>query len=164
MWRALRLCEHEHPPESTQVYLLTTSDLPTIPSPTTELPFPDRRFHPLLHRDRLPRLSPGQTIGRRDCRRAVKGSPLASRLPDRLGRNGFVILRTGRSPPVASHLSSRRRSYFQLQVRNVNLVGTCIPLIKRLHRRTSYRRQTVDVPRSGGLCDIDALCRKALKL
>lgn len=49
--------EHERPPESTQTYLLTSFDLLTIPSPTTALPFPDCRFHPLLHRNRLPRLS-----------------------------------------------------------------------------------------------------------
>ena len=31
------------------------------------------------------------------------------------GRIEFVILRTDRSPPVASHTSSRRRGYVQLQ-------------------------------------------------
>ena len=35
--------------------------------------------------------------------------------PKRHGRNGFVILRTGRSPPVALHPASRRRSYSRLQ-------------------------------------------------
>ena len=49
--------------------------------------------------------------------------PLGSRLrhriagsPDTHGRNGFVNLRTGRSPPIASHPASRRRSYRRLQV------------------------------------------------
>lgn len=45
----------------------------------------------------------------------VQASPLMSRLADTLGRNGFVILRTGRSPPVALHPASRRRSYSRLQ-------------------------------------------------
>jgi hypothetical protein len=47
--------------------------------------------------------------------------PFPSRLAARPGRNGFVILRTARSPPVALHLASRRRSYVQLQA------GVCMP-------------------------------------
>ena len=35
--------------------------------------------------------------------------------PETPGRNGFVILRTGRSPPVALHPASQRRSYSRLQ-------------------------------------------------
>ena len=35
--------------------------------------------------------------------------------PESPGRNGFVYLRTGRSPPVALHPASRRRSYSRLQ-------------------------------------------------
>ncbi len=129
---------------SRQVSLLTALDLLTIPSSTTKLPFPHRGFRTLPQPDRLPRRSPGQTSeGRWDCRHAVRGSPLASRLPDWLGRIRFVILRTGRSPPVASHLSSRRRSYFRLQVRNVNLVGTFTPPINRLQRRTSMALRAV---------------------
>jgi len=130
---------------SRQVSLLTAIDLLTIPSSTTKLPFPHRGFRTLPQPDRLPRRSPGQTSeGRWDCRHAVRGSPLASRLPDWLGRIRFVILRTGRSPPVASHLSSRRRSYFRLQVRNVNLVGTFTPPINRLQRRTSQGRKSLE--------------------
>ena len=125
---------------SRQVSLLISLDLPTIPSSTTRLPFPHRGFRTLPQPDRLPRRSPGQTsMGRWDCRHAVRGSPWACKLPDRLGRIRFVILRTGHSPPVASHPSSRRRSYFRLQVRNVNLMGTFTPPINRLQRRTSPR-------------------------
>ena len=46
------------------------------------------------------------------------GSRLRHRIagsPETPGRIGFVILRTGRSPPVALHPSSRRRSYSRLQ-------------------------------------------------
>ncbi len=46
----------------------------------------------------------------------VQASPLDGRLAETPGRNGFVILRTGRSPPVALHPASQRRSYRQLQV------------------------------------------------
>ena len=44
-----------------------------------------------------------------------KASPLASRLAETPGRIGFVILRTGRSPPAALHPASRRRSCSRLQ-------------------------------------------------
>jgi len=121
-----------------QVSLLRLLDLPTIPSSTTLLPFPRCSFDTSHQPNRLPRLSPGQTsAGRRESRRAVRGSPLARRLPDRLGRIRFVILRTGRSPPVAPHPALRRRSYFRLQVRNVNLVRTFTSPIQHHQRRTS---------------------------
>ena len=44
-----------------QISLLISLDLPTIPPPTTALPFRYDRFITLLHRRSLPRLSPGQT-------------------------------------------------------------------------------------------------------
>jgi hypothetical protein len=76
---------------------------------------------------------------------AVKGSRFASTLPDRLGRIEFTIrLRTVHSPQVALHISSRKCSYhFRLQGGNVTLDGTCTRLFNRLHRRTSYARQSV---------------------
>jgi hypothetical protein len=52
---------------------------------------------------------------------SVWASPFTSKLAARPGRNGFVNLRTARSPPVAPHLASRRRSYVQLQA------GECVP-------------------------------------
>ena len=55
------------------------------------------------------------------ARRAFWASPFPSRLAGRPGRNGFVILRTARSLPVASHPLSQGRSYFQLQA------GVCMP-------------------------------------
>ena len=42
-------------------------------------------------------------------------SPIGSRLAATTGRIEFVILRTGRSPRVAPHPASRRRSYVRLQ-------------------------------------------------
>ena len=60
--QVLRLLEHERLTTSQQVSLFISFDLPTIPSSTTLLPFPFRRFITLPQRERLPRLSPGQTL------------------------------------------------------------------------------------------------------
>ena len=124
-----------------QISLLISFELLTIPPPTTASPFRHDRFGTLLHRRGLLRLSPWETHWVRGFpRRAVKGSPLTRRLPDRLGRIEFVILRTGHSPQVALHLSSQKRSYHcWLQAGNVSLEGTYTPLFKRLHRRTGDR-------------------------
>ena len=88
-----------------QISLLISFDLPTIPSPTTALPFRHGRFSTLLHRRDLPCLSPGQTSpvgGIR--RRTVKGSDTVRSLPDRLGRIEFTCVTdwsfvSGCSPP-----------------------------------------------------------------
>ena len=64
-------------------------------------------------------------------------SPLGSRLATTTGRIEFVILRTGRSPPVALHLLSRERSYHRLQSTDLTLAGTPTPRIQRAHRRTA---------------------------
>jgi hypothetical protein len=62
--------------------LLLSLDLPTIPSPTTVLPFRYDRFRTLLHRRSLPRLSPGLThrvggiaVARSRVRHLPGGSP-----------------------------------------------------------------------------------------
>ena len=55
------------------------------------------------------------------ARQAFRASPRERGLADRPCRNGFVILRTALSRPVAFHPSSRRRSYFLLQA------GVCMP-------------------------------------
>ena len=90
----------------------------TIPSPTT-LRSPDVAFasatsfvsasglRPLCHV--LAILSSQALRERSRLHHWVAGSPKTS------GRSGFVILRTGRSPPVALHPASRRRSYSRLQ-------------------------------------------------
>jgi hypothetical protein len=66
-------------------------------------------------------------------------SPLASRLATTRSRIEFVILRTSRSPPVAPHPVSRRRSYLWLQSPDRTLAGTCTLPIPRAYRRTSCR-------------------------
>ena len=55
------------------------------------------------------------------ARQAFWASPRMRRLAGRPCRNGFVLLRTAHSLPVAFHPSSRRRSYFQVQA------GVCMP-------------------------------------
>jgi hypothetical protein len=122
-----------------QFSLLISFDLPTIPPPTTALPFRHGSFPTLPHRRDLPRLSPGQTskVGRIAVARSrVRASLGAS--PTGLAESSSHTLRTGRSSQVAPHLSSRKRSYhFRLQAGNVSLRGTSTLQIKRLHRRTS---------------------------
>ena len=85
---------------------------------TSTLVFKPFRPQPLT----VPRRRFGtQPLSSSGFRFAVQASPLASRLADGQGRNGFVILRTGLSPPVALHPASRRRSYIRLQA------GECLP-------------------------------------
>jgi len=121
--------DHTHPRLIVrQISLLNSVELLTIPPPTTASPFRHDRFVTLLHRRGLPRLSPWEASfeAERIPRRAVKGSIIARSLPDRLGRNEFVILRTGHSPQVALHPFSRKRSYHcRFQAGNVSPVGTC---------------------------------------
>ena len=77
------------------------------------------------------------------ARQAFRASPQMRRLADRTGRNGFVILRTALSRPVAFHPSSRRRSYFQLQA------GVCMPE-EDLHLSGRSRAQAHSSPRKRG--------------
>jgi hypothetical protein len=89
-----------------QFSLLISFELLTIPPPTTAFPFHHDRFVTLYQRRDLSVSIPqADLLDRWDCRHTDKGSPYARRLPDRLGRNEFVILRTGHSPQVALHLS-----------------------------------------------------------
>ena len=58
---------------------------------------------------RYPSASTASSKSRSGLRHKRAGSP------DNPAESSSLTLRTGRSPPVASHPSSRRRSYFQLQ-------------------------------------------------
>lgn len=74
-----------------QVSLLMSLELLIIPPPTTTLPFPRDRFVTLLHRRRLPCLSPGETRGSRDfSRRTVKGSPSLGSSPTGLAETSSL--------------------------------------------------------------------------
>ena len=56
---------------------------------------------------------------------------------DKISRIEFVILQTGRSPPVAPHPASRRRSYLRLQARRaIDLKRTFTSLTSCAHGRT----------------------------
>ena len=92
----------------------TYSTFLTIPSPTTW-----RSPVIALSRYVLPLSVTGLPVA---FQRLSAYFPHGSRLhhslagsPESPGRNGFVILRTGRSPPVALHPASQRRSYSRLQ-------------------------------------------------
>jgi len=76
------------------------------------------------------------------ARQAFWASPLNRRLAGRPGRNGFTLLRTARSPPVALHSLSRGRSCFQFQA------GVCLPE-EDLHLSDQTSSQTHD-SRAGG--------------
>ena len=121
-----------------QISLLISLDLPTIPPPTTAVPFRHGRFRTLHHRRDLPCLSPGQTSpvgGIAVARSRVRTSLGAS--PTGLAESSSLALRTGHSPQVALHPPSRERSYHcRIQAGNVSLRGTSTLLIKRLRRRT----------------------------
>ena len=135
-----------------QFSLLISIELPSIPSPTTLLPFRLPRFDTLpsfihragCHADRPPLVDrPVRVII--GPLRVVKGSRSTRTLPDRLGRIEFTVqLRTALSPQVAPHPSSRKRSYHcWLQAGNDSLIGTSTRQFNRLHRRTSDRMHAV---------------------
>ena len=118
--------------------LLIASELLTVPPPTTAVPFRRVRFIPLQYRLGWPRRSSGQTprVGRNAVTRS-RVRPFLGVSPTGLAESSSLALRTGHSPQVALHLSSRKRSYhFRLQAGNVSLTGTSTLLFRRLHRRT----------------------------
>ena len=94
--------QHEHRLCSEQVSLLHAPELPIPPSPTTPQSF-DAAFARYPSARRISRL-----LGSRLHLRFA-GSPALT------GRIEFVNLRMDRSPPVAPHPASRRRSYSRLQ-------------------------------------------------
>ena len=116
----------------------THSTFLTIPSPTTLCsPVVALYALPCSQLDRSPISRP--SVFPLDSGHRQNGSRLRHRIagsPNTPGRNGFVILRTGRSPPVALHPASRRRSYSRLQVCSVILERTYTSLIKCARRRT----------------------------
>ena len=91
-----------HSPTLGQVSLIHVSDLPTPPSPTTPQALDaDFARYPSSHRV--------SCLRRSRLHLSYAGSPTLT------GRIEFVILRMDRSPPVAPHPASRRRSYSWLQ-------------------------------------------------
>jgi hypothetical protein len=101
--------------------------------PPTAVPLVCSGFQPTGLPDRLVRRPA------RSPRRAVRllGFALHSQARHDSRPNRVRLLRTGRSPPVAPHPASRRRSYLQLRSPEPTPARTCTLLIQRLHRRTS---------------------------
>ncbi len=93
-----------------QVSLLHALGLPTIPSPTT------------CGRSASPRHVTCRRVGPRSHPHGPSPNgnsvlrPSLAGSPRHAGRIEFLIVRTGRSPPVALHPVSRRRSYVRLRV------------------------------------------------
>ena len=99
--------------------------LPCDHSISNHLTHPCRSFHT------LPLSSTGSLSTGRGFALLPASSPVTP------GRIEFVILRTGRSPPVAFHPASRRRSYVWLQVwRAIDLKRTFTSLTSCAHGRT----------------------------
>ena len=115
---------------------------PFRPQPPYYLPLPSVAHYPYC--GRLPQAAPWQTDQVRSYRHrfAVRVSPFSSRLTGRLGRNGFVLLWTGRSPPVASHLFGTTSCHpadavtFEFRPESDCLKRTFTSLTKQLHTRT----------------------------
>ena len=106
-----------------QVSLIHALDLPIPPSPTT--PSPSASLYHATHQ-----LAESPLSGSR-FHPSVAGSP------DLVSRIEFVILRMDRSPPVAPHPASRRRSYSRFHAGERMHEGTCTPKTKCALRRTT---------------------------
>jgi len=125
----------------------TSSNLPTIPSPTTcSRPWDRPSFRSRgLTAATAPRAS--HPLGRVSLG-VIWASPWASRLATATGRIEFVSLRTGHSPAVALHLLSRERSYLPLQSLGPTLTRTFTSLIRCARKRTSRAFQGPGIPRA----------------
>ncbi len=111
---------------------------PSEPSVSNHRPAPMAAF--------TPRPSPGQALTPQRHRLpplpGVWASPLYRRLARRYGRIEFLIVRMARSPPVALHPASRRRSYNRLQA-GVGIPGEDLHLPDQLRSQahgTGLRR------------------------
>ena len=125
----------------------------SVPNHRTALLLPSVAHYPYCGR-RLQSCPQADLSRSRAFRRnfAAWTSPLASRLASGLGRNGFALLRTGRSPPVASHLGRssnpcRADDAVTLGYRSESdyLERNSTSLTKQLHTRTSCVRQNVGI-------------------
>jgi hypothetical protein len=148
---------------SLRLSVLRLPGLRTIPSPTTVTPCPCRQLHTTPTATGFHKTAPWQTFQVESDRHrpAVRVSPFPSGLTDGLGRNGFALLRTGRSPPVASHIEWSSHPCratvavtFRFRPESVYLKRTHTSLTKQLHTRTSCVRQNAGFssirPHSGG--------------
>jgi hypothetical protein len=138
-----------------EVSLLISIELPNIPSPTTLLPFRHARFNTLPSSIIVAAAAPTAEGCSAELIRSSSGRCVRSKVrallghsPTGLAESSSLTLRTAHSPQVAPHPSSRKRSYHcRLQGGNDTLDGTLTQQFDRLHRRTSYARQSVDFRR-----------------
>ena len=122
-----------------QVSLVTAHDLPAIPSPTTcaRSVSPRHVTCRWIEPSSLP--SAGYPSGNSGLRHSLADSP------HHAGRIEFLIVRTGRSPPAASHPVSPRRSC-RLITSYVDSGRTSTSLIVCAIRRTSAGFQSAQEP------------------
>ena len=109
-----------------RISLFHVRNLPTVPPPTTR----DRPRSLVCFLSRAYRVSQPFVIESTPVpvgRIVIWASPLPSRLAAVTSRIEFVILRTSRSPPVAPHPASRRRSYLRLREAKPPLDGDLHP-------------------------------------
>jgi hypothetical protein len=130
---------HEHHPVPFRSPCFMRSNLPTIPSPTTlrrpcaMIWFSDHRAY---RRDTLSGV-------RTDRQRRQLGFATGVEARRDVWPNRVRCLRTGRSPPVALHLTSRPRSYIRLQSSDLTLARTFTLRIRSTYRRTPPRARHV---------------------
>ena len=119
---ALRLSEHEH-------RLCRHPGLSASCARPSNHSVPNHHARSTIALTRYPSASWTSGLPRSGLRHSAVGSPQSQ------AESGSLALRTGHSPPVASHLSSRRRSYFRLQV-GERLPGKDLHLSDQAHLRT----------------------------
>jgi len=137
-------CRYSTMKALTPVRLTLRTGLPvyhTMPSDhsiSNHLTYPCRSFHT------LPLSSTGPLPTGIGFALHPAGSPVSS------GRIEFVILRTGRSPPVAPHPASRRRSYVWFQARRaIDLKRTFTSLTLCAHGRTGWPPERAQATSAG---------------
>jgi hypothetical protein len=134
-----------------QVSLFALLSLPIIPPPTTPCRLEGLVWFLLrAYRESrpqkqtvLPLSRVGASLG---LRHYIVGSPRQTAESSSRWLETFqLLLRTNRSPPVAFHPASRRRSYVWLQGPNPTLTGTYTLPVQQHHRRTMPRPCAVEV-------------------
>jgi hypothetical protein len=108
--RRVTSCSTAVHPVSGQASLLTVLDLPAIPSPTTCVRSVSPRHVTCRRIESRSHPYGSSPNGNSRLHHSLAGSPRYA------GRIVFLIVRTGRSPPVTLHPVSRRRSYLRLRV------------------------------------------------
>ena len=133
-----------------EVSLLNSIELLNIPSPTTALPFRLPQFGTLpgffyTVQAVPPTVGTGGPTGSPSLGRCVESEVhlLLGGSPTGLAESSSHSLRTVHSPLVALHLFFENAVTISYGAVTDSPIGTFTRQFNRLHRRTSYRRQTV---------------------